>query len=164
LIDPADAPALAGHLARDAAAFARYEPPRTPSFFTAEGQRERIAALLSSQRAGDAWPGVVLADAAVIGQITVQSIVRSAFRKASIGYWIATTHQGSGHATRAVGLALEYMSSVLGLHRAEASTQLDNLASQHVLRANGFTPFGVAHAEFYALGAWHDQIRWERLL
>jgi ribosomal-protein-alanine N-acetyltransferase len=135
-----------------------------PSFFTAEGQRERIAALLDQQRSGDIWPAVVQADGEVIGQVTVQSITRSAFRKAGLGYWIATTHQGQGHATRSVSLALEFMTHKLGLRRAEASTQLDNLASQHVLRANGFTPFGVAHAEFYAQGAWHDQIWWERLL
>jgi ribosomal-protein-alanine N-acetyltransferase len=56
------------------------------------------------------------------------------------------------------------MTHELGLHRAEASTNLDNIRSQHVLRANGFTPYGVAHAHMYVLGAWHDSLLCERVL
>ena len=55
---------------------------------------------------GESWPGVVLDGDTVIGQITVQEILQRAWRKASIGYWIGTPHQGQGHATRAVGLVI----------------------------------------------------------
>jgi ribosomal-protein-alanine N-acetyltransferase len=56
------------------------------------------------------------------------------------------------------------MRDELGLHRAEATTQLDNLGSQHVLRANGFVPFGVANSRMFTAGAWRDEILWQLLL
>jgi ribosomal-protein-alanine N-acetyltransferase len=94
----------------------------------------------------------------------VQEILRRAWRKGSIGYWIGVPHQGQGHATRAVGLVLELMTQELGLHRAEAVTQIENTASQNVLRKNRFLPIGTARSRIFTAGAWHDEIMWERLL
>ncbi len=159
-----DADALATHLARDAQALARWDPVRPPDYYTAAGQRERIERLLCMHEAGEAWPGVVLAGGEVIGRITVQSILRRAWRKGELGYWIGSPHQGRGHATRATDLVVRFMTSDLGLHRAEAFTQMDNLGSQHVLRRNGFLPCGIAREHIFTAGSWRDEILWERLL
>lgn len=56
------------------------------------------------------------------------------------------------------------MTDDLGLHRAEASTNLENLPSQRVLRRNGFTPYGVAHSAIFLDGSWRDGLLWERIL
>ena len=56
------------------------------------------------------------------------------------------------------------MVSDLGLHRAEAFTHVENLASQSVLRKNGFLPVGISRARMFTEGAWHDEVFWERLL
>ncbi len=61
----------------------------------------------------------------------------------------ADAAQNRGHAGNAAGLALPVMPEELGLHRAEASTNLENLPSQRMLRRNGFTPYGVAHAAIF---------------
>jgi ribosomal-protein-alanine N-acetyltransferase len=164
LVQRDDAEALAVHLAHDAEAFAQWQPAHPGEYYTVAGQRGRIERLLARHENGASWPGVVLAGDVVVGQITVQDILRRAWRKASLGYWIATTHQGQGHATRAVSLAVQLMSNELGLHRAEASTQMDNLGSQHVLRNNGFVPFGVARSHMFTVGVWRDEVLWERLL
>lgn len=164
LIADGDAEVLAGHLARDAEAFERWEPFRPPKFFTAAGQRRRIERLLARHARGEIWPGVILAGQDVIGQITVQNIEYGPVRGASLGYSVATTHQGRGHATRAVGLATELMAGQLRLHRAQATTQLDNVGSQHVLANNAFIPFGIAHSQIHLGGRWRDVIMWERLL
>ena len=79
---------------------------------------------------------MVLAGNVVIGRITAQNLLLRAWRKADLGYWIASPFQGQGHATRAVGLMVQLMTNQLRLHRAEAYTQMDNLGSQHVLRRN----------------------------
>ena len=128
---------LAAHLGRDAEAFARWDPERPPEFYTPAGQSKGIEAVLIKHHEGEVWPGVVLADDVVIGRVTVQNILLRAWRKAELGYWIAYPYQGQGHATRAVGLAVEMMTTNLGLHRAEAITQMDNLGSQHVLAITG---------------------------
>ncbi|MFC8721070.1 GNAT family N-acetyltransferase [Kitasatospora sp. NPDC057198] len=165
LIEPADAAPIAAHRARDADAFRRWEPAQPPEHLTAAGQAERIDRLLAGHRAGTLWPGAVLADGEVIGQVTVGGILpQPHLRRASLGYWTATTAQNQGHAGRAVALALRLMADELGLHRVEASTNLENLPSQRVLRRNGFTPYGVAHSSILLDGSWHDALLWERLL
>ena len=67
-------------------------------------------------------------------------------------------------ATRAVGLMVRLMTDDLGLHRAEAFTQMDNLGSRYVLRRNGFLPCGVTSSRIFTAGQWRDEILWERLL
>ncbi|GAA4987220.1 hypothetical protein GCM10025734_11990 [Kitasatospora paranensis] len=56
------------------------------------------------------------------------------------------------------------MTDELGLHRAEASTPLENLLSQRVLRRNGFSPSGVAHSSILLDGSRRDSLLWERIL
>jgi [ribosomal protein S5]-alanine N-acetyltransferase len=62
LIEPDDAGALAAHFARDAEAFARWDPEWPPDYRTAEGQRTRIERILKRHESGEGWPAVVLAD------------------------------------------------------------------------------------------------------
>jgi ribosomal-protein-alanine N-acetyltransferase len=164
LIELNDAEALAAHLGRDAEAFARWDPERPSEFYTPAGQRSRIESMLMQHHNGEVWPGVVLGDDVVVGQVTAQNILRRVWRKAELGYWIAYPYQGQGHATRAVRLAVEMMTTELALHRAEALTQMDNLGSQHVLRNNGFLACGVLRSRIFTAGAWRDEILWERLL
>jgi [ribosomal protein S5]-alanine N-acetyltransferase len=166
LIEPGDADAIAAHLARDAEAFARWDegPTRDGAYVTPEGQRRRIDELRDDHKRGVRWPAVVLSDGNVIGQVNVSTILGPPFRKGFLGYWIGTSHQGQGHASRAVGLAVQVMTDELGLHRAEAHTQVDNLASHRVLRNNGFTSWGIAHGHIFIQGEWRDEIFWERNL
>jgi ribosomal-protein-alanine N-acetyltransferase len=165
LIEPTDADPIAAHRERDFEAFRPWEPAQPADFFTPEGQAERIARLLAGYRTGAIWPGVVLADDQVIGQITIGGILpQPHLRRCSVGYWIASVAQNQGHAGRAVGLALGVMTDELGLHRAEASTNLENLPSQRVLRRNGFSPYGVAHSSIFLDGSWRDALLWERIL
>ncbi|MFG2944100.1 GNAT family N-acetyltransferase [Streptomyces adustus] len=165
LIEPADAAPIAAHRARDFEAFRPWEPAQPAAFLTPEGQAERIDNLLDGYRAGTVWPGVVLADDRVVGQVTVGGILpQPHLRRGSVGYWIAGVAQNQGHAGRAVGLTLQVMTAELGLHRAEASTQLENLPSQRVLRRNGFSPYGVAHSTILLDGSWRDSLLWERVL
>ncbi|WP_424217299.1 GNAT family N-acetyltransferase (plasmid) [Streptomyces sp. BI20] len=165
LIEPADAAAIAAHRTRDAEAFRRWEPAQPAEFFTPEGQADRIEGLLAGHRAGTVWPGVVLADDRVIGQVTVGGILpQPHLRRGSVGYWIAGVAQNRGHAGRAVGHVLRVMTDELGLHRAEASTNLENLPSQRVLRRHGFAPYGVARSAILLDGRWQDSLLWERIL
>ncbi|MFE2021501.1 GNAT family N-acetyltransferase [Streptomyces sp. NPDC059499] len=164
LIEPADGPALADLHTRDKEAYARWMPTRPAEFYTPEGQAAVIETLLAAHGDGLAWPGVVVCDGAVIGQVSISSILRGPFQKGFLGYWVSTLHQGLGHTSRAVGLALRIAEDELNLHRLEAHTQLENLASQAILRKHGFSSWGIAHDHFYADGAWRDEVFWERKL
>ncbi|QES48325.1 N-acetyltransferase [Streptomyces venezuelae] len=164
LIEASDARALAGLLSRDRPAYARWLPERPDGFYTPDGQAAAIESLLASHDKGLAWPGVVVSDGTVIGQVTIGSILRGPFQKGFLGYWVSARHQGLGHTSRAVGLVLRIAEEELNLHRLEAHTQLENLASQAILRKAGFRSWGIAHEHFYADGAWRDEIFWERKL
>ncbi|WP_405677442.1 GNAT family N-acetyltransferase [Streptomyces sp. NBC_00868] len=164
LIEPSDGPALAELLSRDKEAYARWLPARPAEFYTPDGQASVIESLLASHRQGLAWPGVVVCDGTVIGQVGISSILRGPFQKGFLGYWVSSLYQGLGHTGRAVGLALRIAEDELKLHRLEAHTQLENLASQAILRKHGFSSWGIAHDHFYADGAWRDEVFWERNL
>jgi ribosomal-protein-alanine N-acetyltransferase len=164
LIEKADAKVIAGLLERDAGAFARWMPDRPDGFYTVPHQEKRIAQSLTVHAGGGGWPGVIVVDGAVIGEVTVATILRGPLQKASLSYWVSSAHQGQGYASRAVESVLRVMADDLGLHRAEAHTQLDNVASHRVLRNNGFTPYGLAHNHIYIQGSWRDELFWERPL
>jgi ribosomal-protein-alanine N-acetyltransferase len=164
LIHPSDAGALSRHLIRDKAAVAHWMPDRPRDFHTEAGQAERIETLLTGHHAGTGWPGVIVENGDVIGQVSVSTIIRGPFQRGSLGYWVATTSQNMGHASRAVGLTLKIATDELGLYKIEAHTQIDNLASQKVLRNNGFVPYGVAREHIFIDGAWRDDLLWEQTL
>ena len=164
LVTPSDAEPLALHLARDRSVFAPWEPAEAESHYTAAGQAAHIAMLLERHAQGLTWPMAVLSGGVVIGQVNIGAIVRGAVRKGAIGYWIASAYGNRGHARRAVGLALDLMAGELGLHRAEASTVLEHAVSQRVLRANGFSPYGIAHEHTLIDGVWRDAVLFERTL
>ena len=51
----------------------------------------------------------------------------------------------------------------LGLHRVEAGTRADNVASQRVLEKNGFTQVGLLRRHLLIGGEWVDHLLWEKL-
>ena len=63
---------------------------------------------------------------------------------------------GLGFAKEAVASAAAFSFEVLGLHRLQAATLLDNERSQAVLRAAGFEEFGVAPSYLRIDGRWRD--------
>lgn len=62
---------------------------------------------------------------------------------AEIGYWIGAHERQRGYARRAVSLVSDWAFSVVGIERLEITTHVDNIASQRVAEACGFTREGV---------------------
>jgi RimJ/RimL family protein N-acetyltransferase len=60
-----------------------------------------------------------------------------------IGYWVAREARGRGVASRAVRLVRDWAASALGLTTIEIEAHEDNLGSQAVARAAGFTETGA---------------------
>ncbi len=164
LVRPDDAAALARLLRDNRDNLAPYEPPRAESYFTEEGQAAVIADLLREHERGAVLPQVILgADREVAGRITLNHIARGPFQSCSVGYWLGAAHRGQGLATAAVGSVKALAFGDLGLHRIEAGTLLHNVASQQVLRRNGFVPFGVAPHYLHIGGRWQDHVLFQVL-
>lgn len=136
---------------------------RDESFFTAEGQQQRIARAAATASAREGWRFAILDDGAIAGTIGVTNVVRGPLQSAKLGYWVAQAHGGRGLASRAVGEVATFALYGAGLHRLEAWTLVDNLASQRVLEKNDFNRFGLARGLLLVDGEWRDHILFERV-
>lgn len=143
---------------------APWQPRRPEFYFTEAGQREAAQALLAQQASGSAVPLVITdAQGAVVGTLTLASIIRGAFQSCSVGYWLAEDAQGRGLATAALREAVEIAFGDLLLHRVQGETLTHNRRSQHVLERVGFERFGEARSYMHIAGAWQDNVLYQLL-
>jgi ribosomal-protein-alanine N-acetyltransferase len=158
-----DAEALAALYRANRAYLEPFEPARPDGYVTSAGQAARLAAMLAEQQEGRTLPYLIEVDGRPVGRVTVSNVARGPFCSGSLGYWVAAAHAGRGVATRAVGRVVEECFARHGLHRLEAATLLGNLASQAVLRRNGFTLIGHAPRYLRIAGGWRDHLLFQRL-
>jgi len=136
-----------------------WEPVRDAAFYTTAGQRLELDLDARAWSSASAYPFSVV-DAGdgdrLIGRVALANVVRGAWQNATLGYWIDGASGGRGHATRAVGLALEFAFEHAGLHRVQPAVIPRNLASQRVVERNGFRREGRAARYLRINGVWED--------
>jgi ribosomal-protein-alanine N-acetyltransferase len=159
----ADAAELARTYRENRVFTAPYDPPRSDSFFTEEGQRAELEQAVAQAAVGARFRYVIQSGEGIVGMISMSNVVRGPFLSANLGYWVAEQHNGRGVGTRAVALVLEAAFQEHGLHRLEAATLLHNVASQRVLRKNGFQEIGIAPRYLFIGGEWSDHLLFQRL-
>jgi len=142
---------------------APFEPTRDQEFYTVEGQRGRLAAALADHEQGRSLPFVIEVDGRLAGRVNVTNIVLGGFCSGSLGYWVAADTVGRGVATTAVRQVIDECFTNQGLHRLEAGTLVDNLASQKVLEHTGFTLIGRAPRYLLIAGQWRDHLLFQRV-
>jgi ribosomal-protein-alanine N-acetyltransferase len=158
-IRPEDCDELAALYAANRDFLAPFEPQRPPEFFTGDGQRERLA----RQLADDTHPFAILDGDAIAGTINVFHIVRESLQGCTIGYWVDRARNGRGLATAAVEEVVAYAFGELDLHRVEAATLVENIASQRVLEKAGFDRIGLARGFLRIAGDWRDFYLFQRI-
>jgi ribosomal-protein-alanine N-acetyltransferase len=141
-----------------------WEPVRPDSWFTPAGQEERLRGSLERYKNGQIVPWMLVEGDRIVGAITLNDIVPGPFRSASLGYWLAVDAVGRGLATRAVEAVAEIADTELRLHRIEASTLTNNVASQRVLGRAGFQQIGFAPTYLHIAGRWQDCTLYQRIL
>ncbi len=159
-----DAPALATVYARNREHLARWDPARPEEFYTVEGQRKEAVQRLEMQEQGLFALYVIVGPGGdLAGRLNIQNIVRGTMMGGVLGYWVDKDHTRRGVATAAVEY-LEGEALALGLHRLEAGTMVENVASQRVLEARGFEKYGLAPGLLFLNGAWRDHVLYQKLL
>ncbi|HET7648459.1 MAG TPA: GNAT family protein [Gaiellaceae bacterium] len=156
---PEDAEELTAVLASNREAFLPVMPDRPDGYYTVAFQRERLARLGEE----DGWFFAILDGAAIAGTLNIGDVIRGPLLLANLGYWVDRARHGRGLATRAVAEACAFAFGAAGLHRLEAGTLPDNVASQRVLEKNGFNRYGVARGLVRIAGEWRDHVLFERL-
>lgn len=162
---PGDAFALASAYTENRTHLEPWEPVRPDSFFTVEGQAERIDGLLRQADEGAVMPWVFEApDGRIVGAVTLSGISRGPFCSSYIGYWVAADQQNKGLASAAVRQVCRIARDRAGLHRIEASTLTENTGSQRVLQKCDFEPIGLAPHYLHINGTWRDYRLFQRVL
>jgi ribosomal-protein-alanine N-acetyltransferase len=100
---------------------------------------------------------------AIAGMVSLTGIIRGSMQTCMIGYFVDEARAGRGLASRAVGEASVIAFGELGLHRVEAGTAVENVASQKVLERNGYTLVGRMRRHLQIRGIWVDHLLWEKL-
>ena len=149
-----DAAQLARLLSVGRALDAPVVPVRDDAFFTAAAQRARI-------EAAEHLYGIV-DRRSLAGTISLSNAMPAPFESATLGYWVAAEFRGRGLATHAVAAVAELAFGELGLHRLEAATLVDNIASQRVLEKTRFTRIGLAPRYLHIAGVWRDHVLFQR--
>lgn len=161
--EPELGPALAAVYRRDREFLRPFEPTRSELFFTDGGQADRLSLLAADERAGRGLPRLISVDGAIEGFIAASNIVRGSFNSANVGYFVGTAVSGRGVCTAALSLLANEAFERHGLHRLQAGTLVDNLASQRVLTKNGFREIGLAPRYLQINGAYRDHILFQLL-
>ncbi len=161
-VQTTDAEVLAELYSGNREFLAPFDPPRPDHFFTVPGQLRDLEHSAAHQAADARYRFIVLADGRPSGVLSISNIVRGPFQSASLGYWVAEHVNGRGVATRALGHACRWAFEHCALHRLEAGTLVDNLASQRVLEKNGFQRIGLAPSYLFIDGGWRDHILFQR--
>ena len=95
-------------------------------------------------------------DPAIVGQLTVSSIVWGSAMMATLGYWVDQARAGQGIAPTAVALATDHCFKTLGLHRMEINIRPENGPSLRVVEKLGFRDEGYRPRFLHIDGEWAD--------
>lgn len=117
-----------------------------------------LRSLRLQSRSGEALAFVVTYDRALVGQLTVGTVVRGALNSAYVGYWIDQRVAGRGLAPTALALVVDHCFGPVGLHRIEANIRPENLASRRVVEKLGFREEGLRLRYLNIAGAYRDHI------
>jgi ribosomal-protein-alanine N-acetyltransferase len=103
---------------------------------------------------------VCLPDGELVGVVNVSEIVRGLFQSAYLGFYAFAPHQGRGHMSAGVGLAIAAAFKKTRLHRLEANIQPGNLRSIALVKRLGFRLEGLSPRYLKISGRWRDHERW----
>jgi [ribosomal protein S5]-alanine N-acetyltransferase len=121
------------------------------------------ADLRRAARTGVALPfAVCLRDAGdrerLVGQLTINNIVRRAFCSGYAGYWIDSRFAGRGIMPTALALAVDHAFTVAGLHRIEVNIRPENVPSRRVVEKLGFRQESYHQRYLNIDGGWRDHL------
>lgn len=125
---------------------------------TVPGYLAMLRAARREAQAGRTLPFAVTYQGALVGQVTVSTVVRGAFDSAVAGYWVDERVAGRGVVSTALALVVDHCFREVGLHRIEANVRPENAASLRVVRKLGFREEGLHHRYLFIDGAWRDHL------
>jgi ribosomal-protein-alanine N-acetyltransferase len=159
----ADVDDLGDYWSRNRAHLSPTQPHRDDDFWTVEGQRARVQRAAHDVAIGRMYPFLVREDGRLVAEVGLSDVARGAFHSCHLGYSVDGNRLRRGIASAAVAAVVDIAFSEIGLHRLQAATMVENVASQGVLRRCEFERIGVATAYLAIAGGWRDHVLWQRV-
>ena len=116
----------------------------------------QIRGLLDQYRQQQGIPFVIEFDNQVVGQLNVSNILYGSVSSAILGYWIAPEFAGRNITPTAVAMAIDYLLSIVGLHRVEIDIRPENKASLRIVEKLGLRYEGLKKGFIHINGDWRD--------
>lgn len=164
ILNPSYAQTMLDYYVQNKEHLQEVEPARDNSFYTLDNQKNILLESYKQYLNGTSLDMGIFIDEKLIGKIKLSNIVYGVFKSAFVGYSIDKEQQGKGYMKEALNLVLEYAFDVMGIHRIEASTLLDNEKSKSVLRKSGFEEVGINRKYLFINGQWRDHITFYKIL
>lgn len=140
-----------------------WEPDWLAGHLSRASYRTRLSSFKKLVAKDRAYPFHILRDDTLIGAVNLTHVERGAAQSAKLGYWVAQSHAGRGHARASVRALTRFAFDTLALHRVEAAVQAENKASIRVLEACGYQREGIARGLLRINGDWADHAIYARL-
>lgn len=158
LVQESDAQSLLALEMRNRDFFQNFTGTREETFYTLEGQIDRIKSALALKEEDRGYFFVIAKKGQdeIIGEVILSEVVRENLQSCWIGYFLDKAHNGKGYMTEAVKLVVAYAFETLGLHRLEAGVMPHNIGSIKVLLKAGFHKEGIAKKNVKINGRWED--------
>ncbi len=141
----------------------KFEPTREDNFYTIEAQRKILMESYKQFLNGLSANFGIYNEKGLIGKIQISGIIYGVFRSGIVGYSMDASEQGKGYMKEALNMVLDYGFNELELHRIEASTLVDNLRSQNVLKGCNFIELGMNKNYLLINGKWRDHITFYKI-
>lgn len=137
-----------------------YEPEWAQNELSKEAFRTRLRFYHREFRDNTGYPFFIYADEgrSLVGGITLSHVRRGVTQSGSVGYWIGVPYQNKGYMCHAVSALLKYAFEELTLHRVEAASLPENIASIRVLEKCGFRKEGLARSYLRINSRWQDHV------
>lgn len=136
----------------------RWEEDWTPAQATLSAFKRRLKAYQNEARRGGGLSLLSFrhGDGVLVGGATLTNVRYGASRSAILGYWIGAPHVRHGYGRAGLTALKAHAFERIGLNRIVAACQPENVASQKLLLACGFTREGCSRDYLRINGEWRD--------
>ena len=160
ILNTEDSPLVHDYFLRNKAHLEPWDPIRTEEFYSEEAWRKRLELAQNDCRDGRALHFYALNSNRdeILGRCSYSNIVRGPFQACHLGYSLDEKQQGQGLMVEILEATLDYIFTVLNLHRVMANYIPRNLKSARVLEKLGFEKEGLAKSYLKIAGRWEDHV------
>ena len=100
----------------------------------------------------------------LLGGINISNIQRGVIQTCNIGYWLGEKNTGNGYMEESIKAIIPYIYEQLKIHRIQAFTLEDNIASRKLIEKVNFTKEGTLREAMKINNEWKDHVIYSLLV